>query len=229
MVSEKICLQFGWKPFKLSMLRIMSASKYYQLSIFAHWRLSEWLSGLWSGKYIKDSVVAHFRIVTRLTTTHLLSVNQHDFSFPAASATCCATHLNVCPSDSWERFIITDRLSVTPVALTLPLHWAPWSPWSSPQHSVGVGYAPNQVQWNRTWVGSCAGAHIQSGCLSGASSQDKNIIYELDRNCRGRIGLGLFKELCIRSQSSWFDCAKGRTYISASGGGDFAVSTKNLP
>lgn len=118
----------------------------------------------------------------------LLRVKEHDGAVPGASAWCRAAHLSVCPSASTERFSVTDRLSVESDAYT-----PPWLPSPPNQRSVGGGYAPNQLQLNWVWEGSCAGAHMHSGCRSGTSrgeTSERNRLQEAEhRATSGSIGV----------------------------------------
>lgn len=77
-------------------------------------------------------------------------VNVHVLSVPGESAVCRATQVSFCPSDSAERFNISDRLSVSSDAYTWSFQPAPGSSPLTAQLSVGVGYVPGQVQLKRT-------------------------------------------------------------------------------
>lgn len=77
-------------------------------------------------------------------------MNMHVLSVPGASAVCRATQISFWPSDSAERFNISDRLSVSSEAYAWSFQPAPRSSPLTAQLSVGAGYVPGQVQLKRT-------------------------------------------------------------------------------
>lgn len=77
-------------------------------------------------------------------------VNVHVLSVPGASAACRAAQVSLCPSDSAERFNISDRMSVSSETYTWSSQPDPRSSPLTAQLNVGVGYVPGQVQLKRT-------------------------------------------------------------------------------